>query len=62
MSTYVFRKISSDTDRPWAVYKIDPSGKSTLVEQFETAPEAKRWIDVLRFDQEEAVGQDAAQA
>lgn len=62
MSTYVFRKIASETSRPWAVYKIDPSGESTLVEQFETAPEAKRWIDVLRFDQEEITAQDAAQA
>ncbi|WP_019643967.1 hypothetical protein [Novispirillum itersonii] len=59
MSTYVFRKIASDTDRPWAVYKIDPTGESTLVERFESAPEAKRWIDVLRFDQEEAVERDA---
>lgn len=59
MSTYVFRKIASDTDRPWAVYRIDPTGESTLVERFESAPEAKRWIDVLRFDQEEAVERDA---
>ena len=62
MSTYVFRKLASETDRPWAVYKIDPAGESTLVEQFETAPEAKRWIDVLRFDQEETVNENAAEA
>lgn len=52
MSTYVFRKIATETERPWAVYRIDPDGDSYLVETFETAPDAKRWIDVLRFDQE----------
>lgn len=59
MSTYVFRKIADDAERPWAVYKISPGGESTLVETFESAPEAKRWIDVLRFDQESDQGQAA---
>lgn len=48
MTTYIFRRVIGPEQEGWGVYRIDQTGRQTLVEQFKNAPQAKRHAEDIR--------------